>query len=154
MCIIPYPVSTLILMEVQMGCVTKFLLTAATLWGFSYLGWISFAEGAIFWNVVLVAFLVMLLMDGLFLLPKFIVQIMSLPASCMTAGVAIWVIEGVFKYLGLLIAAELSHLFFVPWIFGAFWWQALIIVSTFGLIAYIMRTKVTYVTSYSSSSSK
>ena len=149
-----YPISCKYLdsLEVNMGCVTKFLMTAATLWGFNYLGWISFAEGAIFWKVALVAFFVMLLMDLIFWLPKIFVHIMSIPASCMTVGVFTWVIEGAFKYFGLLIAAKVSHLFFVPWIFGAFWWQALIIMSTFGMIAYIMRPKVRYV--YSSSSSE
>lgn len=117
-----------------MGCLGRFLLSALALWGFSSLGWITLAEGASIWLVAFYVMLVIILVDVLSILVKFLAHLVALPISILTLGFGIWVIEAGFKYIGLYLAAHWTQMFFLPWIFGVFWWQALLISMAFALI--------------------
>lgn len=118
-----------------MGCLGKFLLSALALWGFSTLGWITMAEGASIWWAAFWVMLVILFVDLIGVLLKVVVQTIALPISVLTFGCAAVAIEAVFKYIGLYLAASWTHMFFLPWILGAFWWQALLIGLVFAIIS-------------------
>ena len=126
--------------EAQMGCLTLLLYPFA-IWGFSELGWISLTAGASVWSVALWSLVCIIVVDFLSWGVKFLVKLASIPASLVTMGIAVSVIEGVFKYFGLALASHWSALFTIPWIFSPFWWQALLIGIAFAVIGAMWGTK-------------
>lgn len=89
------------------------------------------------WLAAFWTFLIVLLVDLLLLLVKLLIHVLALPLSFLSAGMVAWAIEGVFKYVGLLVASSWTAMFTIPWILGAFWWQALLIGFAFAVIGAI-----------------
>lgn len=121
-------------LEANMGCIGKFILTVLALAGFSLAGWITLAPGAsLLWTAVLVI-IISGVVDLLLHLAKVLVHLVALPLTILTSGVVALAVEGVFKYIGLYASSSLTGMFVLPWIFGALWWQALIIGFVFAVI--------------------
>lgn len=124
-----------------MGCIGKFILTALALWGFSLVGWITIAPGASLLWVALLVMIIAGVVDLLLILVNLLVQVIAIPLTILTGGVVAMAIEGAFKYIGLYVASYLTGLFVLPWIFGALWWQALLIGFTFAVIGYLSASR-------------
>jgi putative membrane protein len=120
-----------------MGCIGKFVFTVIALFGFSLLGWISLVPGTSFFLAAFWTVLIVLLVDLLLLLVKALIHVLALPFTVLTAGFLALIIEAVFKYIGLWVASSWTGMFTLPWIFGAFWWQALLIGFVFVIIGII-----------------
>lgn len=120
-----------------MGCFGKFVFTVIALFGFNLLGWITLIPGASYLWVAFLTVLIVLLVDLLLLLVKALVHVVALPLTFLTAGFLALIIEAVFKYIGLWAAASWTGMFTLPWILGAFWWQALLIGFVFAIIGMI-----------------
>ena len=123
----------------------RFLLSMFAFWGFNTLGWIVLNEGGTgfwgyFWLVFWVGLIVALVEVVLFGF-KFFVQIFSIPLSCLTGGLFANAMNGVFIYIGLLVAASWTEKFSMPWILGDYWWQALLIGFAFALIRLITASR-------------
>ena len=116
-----------------MGCLAIFLYPAA-IWVFSKVGWITLAGEASVWKAGFWALGCIILVDLLTWGLQALVQLFSIPLSCLTGGVFFRAIQGIFKYFGLALAAHWSHLFVVPWIFGDYWWHAILIGFSFAVI--------------------
>lgn len=130
----------------------RFVLSLVAFWLFTVAGWIVMpATGLAFvWDVVIIS-LIVFLFDILLFGVDILLQVLSIPASCMTLGIFPTVIKGVLKYFALLGAASVTHLFIMPWIFGPFWYMALIIGVVFAVIGRVgASAKVKYTSSYRS----
>lgn len=116
-----------------MGCI-KFLLSIGAFWLFSTVGWIHLSPSWPLWLTVLVVSILVIFIDLVVNLVQFLVSLVALPLILLTGGLLGYVIGGVAKYFSLAIAAGITGLFTLPWIFGEYWWQALIIGVVFAII--------------------
>lgn len=124
-----------------MGCIIKFILTVLAFVGFSMLGWIVIVPGSSLLWLAFWVIIVMALMDLVLWGVKLLVEFISLPLSCLSAGILEVAIDGVFKYFGLFVASLVLGSFTLPWIFGALWWQAILIGVAFAIITFITTSR-------------
>lgn len=120
-----------------MGCIAKYLLYVGAFWLFVTVGWMALAPGASLWLTALWVMLIVIVTDVLLVGFNLLLQVLALPLSCLTGGIVIYAVDGVFKYIGLYVAALLLHSYVLPYIFGPLWWQALVIGFVFAIISAI-----------------